>query len=98
VRHKGEQSGDVETVTTSIDTKGRKQPVKPRGMTQKGKLGVFDRAISHICSSCETTEDALKEAMPRLSAQQKSDAKRRLAKAKGHLQGCLALVAKAEAA
>ena len=94
-RTKGEDVGHIPHVRTRTDTKGRKQPVKPRGMTQQRQLGIFNRAISSIYNHCENTEDALNEFLPRLSAQQKADAKRQLMDAIGVLRKCLALVAKA---
>ena len=97
VRHKSEQSGEVETVSTSIDTKGRRQPVKPRGMTQPRKLGIFNRSISSVCDHCEIAEDALNNFLPRLTDEQKEDAKQQLKDAIGILQKCVALVAKAPA-
>src|SRR5262245_6359053 len=40
VREHAEKAGDVETVTTSVDTKGRKQPTsKPRKADRLAKAG-----------------------------------------------------------
>jgi DNA-binding Lrp family transcriptional regulator len=39
VREKAERAGDVETVTTSVDTKGRKQPAKKARMEQSARSG-----------------------------------------------------------
>jgi DNA-binding Lrp family transcriptional regulator len=39
VREKAEKTGDVETVTTSVDTKGRKQPSRKVGKKSSGKAG-----------------------------------------------------------
>lgn len=39
VRQRAEEAGDVETVTTSIDTKGRRQPAKKANRAKKGANG-----------------------------------------------------------
>ena len=45
VRAQAENTGDVETITTSIDTKGRKQPAKRKSArSQLGKMLRADRA------------------------------------------------------
>jgi hypothetical protein len=99
-RAKGEDVGRIPHVKSRTDTKGRKQPVKPRGRTQKTKLEIFERSISGVYNCCEIVEDALEETgVPRdlfLTAKQKADAKRQLQDAIALLQKCLALVAKAE--
>lgn len=96
VRRNLEARSEIPNVEKRTDTKGRKQPVKPRGMTQKRKLGIFNRTISQLCNSCEMTEDTLNDFTPHLSAQQKGEAKRRLMDAINILQKCLAYVAQAE--
>ena len=95
VRHDLEARAEIPHVEIRTDTKGRRQPVKPRGMTQKRKLGIFDRTVSHLHDTCERAEGVLNDFCPRLSAQQKADAKRQLTDAMGMLRKCLAVVANA---
>jgi DNA-binding Lrp family transcriptional regulator len=75
VRAELEKAGDVETVSTSIDTKGRKQPAKRKGKTGK-KPNSIAKSDSIIASPApiETVVDAVPEAVPALAAKLPSEA------------------------
>ena len=73
VRDELEKAGDVETVTTSIDTKGRQQPSKrPKSRTERRRVGL-ERKREHVArlrasleSAAEDVEDDTTTAAPQL--------------------------------
>jgi hypothetical protein len=101
VREQNEGRGEIPHVETRTDTKGRKQPVNPRGLTEKSRLGNFERLIDGCLRTCDRTESALteKEFMPaRLTDEQRAEATRQLTESISYLQRALKLVAKMERA
>jgi hypothetical protein len=91
----------VDAPRTGLDGKARKQAVNPRGLTQKRRLGIFERIIEGACRACDRTESALneKEFMPaRLTDEQRAEATRQLTESISYLQRALKLVAQMERA
>jgi hypothetical protein len=60
VRAELEKAGDVETVSTSIDTKGRKQPAKRRG--KAGKKSNIEMDVGRDRKSCIALDQKVKNA------------------------------------
>jgi hypothetical protein len=55
VRKQAEKAGDVETATTSIDTRGRAQPVrKPRAKTEARPTEVRERGLENLRRTIDT--------------------------------------------